>query len=862
MQTGGGSLGGWSQLVVGHQWPSDMTIAGLHAWIENRGQIANAHDNIADLLNAAKTGPLAMQQGQTADTIVQLFDDGEKLARDVARKNGVKKDSYGSALSSVHNLREKLSAIADRYNQEINTILQSKEPVGVKVPHILEAIGRGQQEANLAAANCGADIGDAGQRILDQEASDQSFRQFARANGIDMNQLFRARDPSGLESTVHGMLNDQNGAASGSAGGALAGVSPAALGGSGGGAPVAGVSPAVSGGSGGGAPVAGVSPAVSGGSGGGAPAAGVSPAVSGGSGGGAPAAGVSPAVSGGSGSAISAGTGQTAPSPTVRSAGFGTTTPSLSPPGGPAPAVPPPVAPPGSPVAGPSGFTSGPAPAPAALQPSSPVAGPSGFTSGPAPAPAALQPSSPVAGPSGFTSGPAPAGPAPSGPAPAAPSFAPSPMFNPANVGISPGPASGGLNAAAFQGIAPQGMMPADFSHHVESGLMPPGAGGIPPTPPIAPQVPPTPVSPTTAPTAGSGDWHSAIPAEQSSAPQASSPSYSSPAASSSTSMSSPTNSGYMSSTTAPSTSYTGGALPTYGSDLRPPAPSVPAGSPSLPPPSAASNPPPGPSSPSTSPAAGSGGGVSQTGVARSESAPASSQQPAPMGLAGKAVGASAVGAVAGAASADATSRVRLQRIVDAVARQESRLAWAAGDRPDDTTILLTDLADGWIPPGIEIPASVTLLEPGRRRGDLEALLGEVRMAVTHTPDRYVPEADESVPTSPRPRHAPEIEELGWELSSATLWRDGLPRLAHTLAKAASSGTGVDPSEVELLQQQMHDVGERVLDAYPDEVDPKHVGNWQLLAAIEALIRGDKVGANYHLAWFQACMTSPTGPQR
>ena len=47
-----------------------------------------------------------------------------------------------------------------------------------------------------------------------------------------------------------------------------------------------------------------------------------------------------------------------------------------------------------------------------------------------------------------------------------------------------------------------------------------------------------------------------------------------------------------------------------------------------------------------------------------------------------------------------------------------------------DTTILLTDLADGWIPPGIEIPASVTLLEPGRRRGDLEALLGPAHLGV------------------------------------------------------------------------------------------------------------------------------------
>jgi Family of unknown function (DUF5632)/Family of unknown function (DUF5631) len=214
---------------------------------------------------------------------------------------------------------------------------------------------------------------------------------------------------------------------------------------------------------------------------------------------------------------------------------------------------------------------------------------------------------------------------------------------------------------------------------------------------------------------------------------------------------------------------------------------------------------------------------------------------------------------VAGAVSADASARNRLQRIVDAVARQEPRLAWAVGDRPDDTTVLITDLAGGWIPPGVDIPAAVTLLEPGRRRGDLEALLGEVKLTVTHTPDRYVPEADEPVTTSPRPRHAPEIEELGWELSSATLWRDGLPRMAHTLAKAASSGTGVDGPEVEELREYLDVIGERVLDAYPGEVDSKHLGNWQLLAAIEALVRGDRSGANYHLAWFQACMTTATG---
>jgi hypothetical protein len=814
MQSGGSSLGGFAQLIVGHQWPSEMTIAGLHAWIENRGQIADAHDNIADLLNAAKTGPLAVQQGKTANAIVQVFDEGEQLAREISRKNGVKKDSYGAALSSVHNLREKLSGIADRYNQEINKILESKEPAAIKVPQILEAIGRGQQEANVAAANCGGDIGDAGQRILDQEGSEQSFRQFAKANGIDMSQLFRARETNGLESTVHGMLNSEGSPG----GGAVAGVNPAvsalsgsAVGGAGG--AVSGVNPAMSGGSGGTAS-AGVSPAVSGGSGGAAPA-GVSPAVSGGSVGGTPAgpAGVSPAASG----------------LTTRTAGYATTL-------GPTPANTPPLAPaPGAPAPAPQA----PAGVPAVMSPGS-AAGPA--PQAPAGVPAVMSP--------GSAAGPAPQALAPTT-APstisAASSATPPPMFSQGVSGFGGGPPSGSpgmpFNAAGFQGGPPPSFGPGEWMHHADAGLGPAGAGTVPPAAPTA-------VSPQTAPTAASGDWHSPIPAEQPSAPQAPSPSYSPQAASPMMSTPSSTNAGYMPSTSAPS-----GALPAYGSDLRPPVASVPAGSPSLPPPPASSSPAPG--SPTTNPAAGSGG-VANTAAARSVPM-SSAPQPAPVGIAGKAVAASAGGAVAGAISADATARNRLQRIVDAVARQEPRLAWAAGDRTDDTTVLITDLAGGWIPPGIDIPATVTLLEPGRRRGDLEALLGEVKMAVTHTPDRYVPEADEPMPTSSRPRRAPEIEELGWELSSATHWRDGLPRMAHTLAKAASSGTGVDGPEVEELREYLDVIGERVLDAYPDEVDSKHLGNWQLLAAIEALVRGDRSGANYHLAWFQACMTTATG---
>jgi hypothetical protein len=236
--------------------------------------------------------------------------------------------------------------------------------------------------------------------------------------------------------------------------------------------------------------------------------------------------------------------------------------------------------------------------------------------------------------------------------------------------------------------------------------------------------------------------------------------------------------------------------------------------------------------------------------------APTAAQTPPGVGTQG--VLATAGGALAGAISADATERTRLQRLLAVVTRQEPRLTWAIGDRLDETTVLVTDLASGWIPPGIEIPAAVTLLEPARRRGDIETLLGEVKLAAGYVPGDYRPDpdADEPVPSSARPRHAPEVEELSWQLSQATHWRDGLPRLAHTLARAASRGTGVLESEAEQLHEALTTLADRMLDRYPDAVDADQVGNWQLLAAIEALVTKDKGAANYHLAWFLACNTA------
>ncbi|MGB6513674.1 MAG: DUF5632 domain-containing protein [Mycobacterium sp.] len=302
------------------------------------------------------------------------------------------------------------------------------------------------------------------------------------------------------------------------------------------------------------------------------------------------------------------------------------------------------------------------------------------------------------------------------------------------------------------------------------------------------------------------------------------------------------------------------GPLPAYGSDLRPPiavsppAPPVAASVPSAPvsqtPPSSVSG------SAPVHPSAGGAPGVGQPAVVRQPTVPTPAQAPPGVGTEGAI--ATAGGALAGAASAEATARARLQRLLAAVARQQPRLAWAVGDRSDDSTVLVTDLASGWIPPGIEIPSAVTLLEPARRRGDLEKLLGEVNLAAATEPGHYRPDpdADEPVPTSPRRRHAPEVEELSWRLSDATRWRDGLPRLAHTLARAASRHTGVLESEAEQLHDELTKLADRVLDSYPDDVDADDVGNWQLLAAIEALVVSDKTAANYHLAWFLVCNTA------
>ncbi|MCA2314736.1 DUF5631 domain-containing protein [Mycobacterium sp. WUMAC-025] len=294
------------------------------------------------------------------------------------------------------------------------------------------------------------------------------------------------------------------------------------------------------------------------------------------------------------------------------------------------------------------------------------------------------------------------------------------------------------------------------------------------------------------------------------------------------------------------------GSLPAYGSDLRPPVvappsmPSAPAGPISGAPvaPSPASTP--------------SAGGPLVSPVERTASGAAAQAGTGSSAMVSASAASAATGATAGAASARNAEQQRLQRLVDAVARQEPRLSWAAGLRDDGTTTLLvTDLAGGWIPPHVRLPAHVTLLEPSARRHDANVvdLLGAITVAAAHHANTYVaePGSDEPALSGDRPARSavPHVDELGPTLVEAVRRRDGLPRIAQAVAAPAVRKTGVLESEIEMLHERVADIQHSVMTAYPNH-DPAAVGDWMLLASIEALIDGHEYLTNYHLAWFEA----------
>ena len=178
--------------IVGDQWPYDDDLAALSHGKSNRKKIKTGFMHFADMLRNAQSGPLANQQGYTADDLRNAFRQGEEQAHQVSDKNGTKESAYESAYDSMVSLQHDLTSLANEYNKQIDDIQKSNEPTEAKVAQIVFAINQGRTLASMAAAKWSGNVFDAMQRVLDAEGpGGQSARQFAQAHGLDASQMFR-----------------------------------------------------------------------------------------------------------------------------------------------------------------------------------------------------------------------------------------------------------------------------------------------------------------------------------------------------------------------------------------------------------------------------------------------------------------------------------------------------------------------------------------------------------------------------------------------------------------------------------------------------------------------------------------------
>lgn len=203
----------------------------------------------------------------------------------------------------------------------------------------------------------------------------------------------------------------------------------------------------------------------------------------------------------------------------------------------------------------------------------------------------------------------------------------------------------------------------------------------------------------------------------------------------------------------------------------------------------------------------------------------------------------------------------RLKRLLRYVARQEPGLRWGIGEFADGSTLLVTDLAYGWIPPGIEVPEGVELPTPLNRVRDIAAMLADSKTSQTYVPgDPFGTATEAGVATLPSEtaRKLDMPTDFVNQLAEATRGRPGLPRLAHAIAGAAASGSAVPDTELDVLRVHSDTARYQLLAQYPD-IDMELLLNCLLLAATEATAIGDGVAAGYHFAWFRVLSDPPGG---
>jgi hypothetical protein len=189
---------------------------------------------------------------------------------------------------------------------------------------------------------------------------------------------------------------------------------------------------------------------------------------------------------------------------------------------------------------------------------------------------------------------------------------------------------------------------------------------------------------------------------------------------------------------------------------------------------------------------------------------------------------------------------------MSSLARQEPALNWLVAQCGDGVAVVVTDVASGWIPPGVVLPAGVRVLEPQRRSGCLDDWVsGVVRSARYKPGDRICGNGLSARVVSEEPFAVIDVDgDLGRRLSDAAGVVEGVPRIAHTLVKASVAGAGVSEAEMDVLRVHVQMAVQELLAGYPD-VKEQMVVACALLGAAEAMAAGQSVLAAYHMAWYE-----------
>lgn len=182
--------GRFSQVLVGHVWPSGSNLAVLNSASADVGNVAAAYLELSDQLRQARFGPLADQEGMTADDVRAAFQRGEDHAQTIAEKNETKRTAFRSAHDAASELRAQLTTIAHDGHRQLAQIEDGHGSSAEKLDKLVGVVLECQTRANAAAASYSQDILHAVQKILGAEGVDTSAREFAADHGVDTAGMF------------------------------------------------------------------------------------------------------------------------------------------------------------------------------------------------------------------------------------------------------------------------------------------------------------------------------------------------------------------------------------------------------------------------------------------------------------------------------------------------------------------------------------------------------------------------------------------------------------------------------------------------------------------------------------------------